>query len=153
MQQELWNFAVSMYSSHPFLTGIVLGVFTCAAVILIFLVVTRLFGASKVSVFSYSGPSGRITIRSSAVVSLIFSLEKDFPEFVIVKAGLYRKGGSVSLRVMVDYRQGGRPFPAAVSLFQQTVLDKLKGGFGIEDVRQVEVCMRGSSAEDPRSRL
>ena len=142
--QKLWDFVVSMYSSHPFLTGAVLGVVVCAVVILVFFLVTRLFGAAKVSAFSYPVTNGRITIRSSAVISLIFSLEKDFSEFVIVGANLYRKGESVSMRVVVDYRQGGRPFPAAVSLFQQTVLDKLREVFGVKTVKQIEICMRDS---------
>ena len=142
--QNLWDSMMSMYSSRPFLTGLALGVIVCAVAILFFLLVTRVFGASKVSSFSYPVPNGRITIRSSAVISLVFSLGKDFAEFVIVGAGLYRKRKVVFLRVVVDYRQGERPFPDAASLFQQTVLDKLREVFGVKTVKQIEICMRDS---------
>lgn len=151
MWQKMWDFLTSMYSSHPFWTGVGLGVIVCAVAILVFLLVTRVFGASKVSVFSYPVTNGRITIRASAVTSLVFSLEKDFSELVIAGAGLYQKGELVFLRVVVDYCRGGRPFPAVVSLFQQTVQDKLRETFGIENVKQIEVCMRDSIAERPRS--
>ena len=147
MWKNLYDSMMSMYSSRPFLTGLALGVIACVVVILLFLLVIRLFRASKVSVFSYPVPNGQITIRASAVTSLIFTLGKDFSEFVVVEAGLYRKAELVFLRVVVDYRQGGRPFPAAVSLFQQTVLDKLKEAFGIENVKQIEVCMRDIAEE------
>lgn len=142
--KNLWDFIMSMYSSHPFLTGFALGLIVCVVVILIFWLVVRIFCSSKVSVFSYPVDNGRVTIRASAVTSLIFSLEKNFSELVIVKAGLYRKGEQISLRVLVDYRQGGRPFPEVVSLFQQSVLEKLKETLGVETVNQMEVCMRDS---------
>jgi len=152
MWKNLWDSVMSMYSACPFLTGIALGAVACALASLFFLLLVRLFcGTSKVSAFSYPVPNGLITVRASAVTSLIFSLEKDFSELAVISAGLYRKKDLVSLKVVVDYRQGARPFPEVVSLFQQSVLEKLKDSFGIETVKEIEVCMRDSIAGQNRS--
>ena len=151
MWKTLWDSVMSMYSSCPFLTGILLGVVACAVISLLFCLIVRLCGASRVSVFSYPVTNGKITIRASAVTSLVLSLERNFPELVIAGAGLYHKGELVFLRVVVDYCQGRRPFPEVVSLFQQQVLDQLKESFGIGNVKQIEVCMRDSIAERTRS--
>ena len=151
MWKNVWDFVMSMYSSYPFLTGMVLGALVCAVVLLLFLLLLRLSGSTRVSVFTYPSANGSITVRASAVTSLILSMERDFSELAVAGAGLHRKGETVFLRVVVDYRRGGRSFPAVVSLFQQTVLDRLKDDFGIENVKQVEVCMRDSIAERSRS--
>ena len=151
MWSNICDFVKSMYASCPFLTGIVLGVVGCAVAVLLFRLLFRLFGSSKVSAFSYPVSDGQITIRAAAVTSLIFSLEKDFPEFAVSEAGLYRKGGIIFLRVVVDYRQGRRPFPDVAALFQKTALDKMKEIFGIGSVRKVEVRMRDSIAAPERS--
>lgn len=152
MWNKLWDLMKSMYSSCPFLTGIVLGVVGCAVVILLFRLYFRWVGSSKVSALSYTVDNGEITIRKAAVASLIFSLEKDFPELVMAGVDLYRKRELLFLRVVVDYRQGKRPFPEAVALFQKTVLEKLKGILGVEDIKKVEVRMRETIAESERSR-
>ena len=89
--------------------------------------------------------------RQLNVVKRLKALEKDFSELAVISAGLYRKKDLVSLKVVVDYRQGARPFPEVVSLFQQSVLEKLKDSFGIETVKEIEVCMRDSIAGQNRS--
>jgi len=143
MWKNMWDSVVSMYSSCPFLTGIVLGTVVCAVASLLFLLLVRLIcGPARVSAFSYTVPGGRITIRASAVSTMICSLEKSFPEFVLVSVGLFRKKGQIFLKVVVDYRPVNRAFPELVTLFQETVQEKLKTNFGIETVKEIEVCMR-----------
>jgi len=151
MWNKLWDLMKSMYSSCPFLTGILLGVVGCVVAILLFRLYFRWIGSPKISSFSYPVANGRITIRAAAVTSLVLSLEKDFPEFVVAGADLYRKGETLFLRVVVDYRQGKRPFSDVVSIFQKTVLDKLKAILGVENIKKVEVRMRDSIAESGRS--
>ena len=138
----MWKNLCESISSCPFLTGFVLGVVACVVISLAFLLLFRYCCAIRVPSFTYSSAGGKITIRSSAIISLIFVLEKDFPEFDMVRAGLFRKGKTVFLKVVVDYRPGSRTFSDVVSLFQQSALDKLKESFGIETVTEVEVCMR-----------
>lgn len=148
MWKNLWDSVMSMYSDCPFLTGIALGAVACALASLLFLILSRLLcRMPRVSSFSYSVAQGRITVRAAAVNSLIFSLGKEFPELDVISAGLYRKKDLVFLKVAVDYRQGARPFPEVVSLFQQSVLEKLKDSFGIETVKEIEVCMRDTLDE------
>ena len=148
MWKNLWDSVMSMYSDCPFLTGIALGAVACALVSLLFLILSRLLCRTpRVSAFSYSVAQGRITVRAAAVNSLIFSLGKEFPELDVISAGLYRKKDFVFLKAVVDYRQGVRPFPEVVSSFQQSVLEKLKDSFGIETVKEIEVCMRDSLDE------
>ena len=138
----------SMYSAHPFLTGSAFGVVICLLARLLFRFVLRRYrGMTKVSEISYPMPSGQISIRASAVATLVFSLESDFPEFTMISTGLYRKEDFVVLKVVVDYHPGDRPFANVVSLFQKSVQDKLKESFGIETVKEIEICMRDSVME------
>jgi hypothetical protein len=95
---------------------------------------------------------GDIFISRNAVYTAVCQLEKDFPEFEILKVSMRRDlHNDLALTVTLLYEEQQRSFDAAAAGLKQSIFSMLNRSFGIESVKSVSIVLAripGRSADD-----
>lgn len=99
-----------------------------------------------------SREDGDIFISRNAVYTAVCQLEKDFPEFEILKVSMRRDlHNDLALTVTLLYEEQQRSFDAAAAGLKQSIFSMLNRSFGIESVKSVSIVLAripGRSADD-----
>ena len=89
-----------------------------------------------------SREDGDIFISRNAVYTAVCQLEKDFPEFEILKVSMRRDlHNDLALTVTLLYDEHQRSFDAAAAGLKQSIFSMLTRSFGIESVKSVSIVL------------
>ena len=158
--EKIYNFINSFFNFWPMASDFEKG-FRCAMVLaaLIFLllfllglILKLIFRKPSVSGVTLTREDGDIFISRNAVYTAVCRLEKEFPQFEILKVVMQRdRHHNLNLTVTVLFDPAGESFDMSAAEFKQRVFNMLNKSFGIECIKSVSIILAkipGRSEDD-----
>ena len=117
------------------------------------LIVAFIFRTRRCSGVTINGENGDVFISSSAITSLIRSLEHEFKFVEIDKVRLYTRSKVQFLNIQIDFDASGGGLPPLSADLQARVLSALKEVFGIESITKVHITLRNITINEPLPKI
>ncbi len=117
------------------------------------LIVAFIFRTRRCGGVTINGDNGDVFISSSAITSLIRSLEQEFKFVEIDKVRLYTRSKQQFLNIQIDFDASGGGLPPLSADLQARVLSALKDVFGIESITKVHITLRNITINEPLPKI
>ena len=157
---KFYNFVNNVLNLWPqvsdfergFRSAMLLAALIFLLLIVVVVIVKLIMRKPAVAGVTLSREDGDIFISRNAVYTAVCQLEKDFPEFEILKVFLRRDlHNDLALTVTLLYEEQQRSFDAAAAGLKQSIFLMLNKSFGIESVKSVSIVLAripGRNADD-----
>jgi hypothetical protein len=141
------NIPVTDFNLGYFFALVVVG-FTLLGLFLIRVILKIVFRKKRCNSISIKSGNGDAFISSTAIMSVIKALEKEFKSLTINKVNLYRYRNSPFLEVYLDFDASKGGLPSHADKFKKRVIESLDTLFGIKNIRKVHLFLRHIQLHD-----
>ena len=147
---KIYNFVNNVLKLWPdasdfergFRSAMLLAALIFLLLIVIGVIVKLILRKPAVAGVTLSREDGDIFISRNAVYTAVCQLEKEFPEFEILKVSMHRdRHNDLALAVTLLYEEHKRSFDAAAAGLKQSIFLMLTRSFGIESVKSVSIVL------------
>ena len=138
---------VNDFNMGYFFALVVVGL-TLLGLFLIRIILKIIFRKRRCNNISIRSGNGDAFISSTAIMSVIKALEKEFKSLTINKVNLYRRRHSPFLEIYLDFDASKGGLPAHADKFKKRVIESLETLFGIKNVRKVHLFLRHIQLHD-----
>lgn len=139
--------------NRGFLTAIAVILLILFILLVLRLLVAFIFRTRRCSGITINGNNGDVFISSSAITSLIRSLEHEFKFVEIDKVRLYTCNRQQFMNIQIDFDASGGGLPPLSANLQARVLSALKDVFGIESITKVNITLRNVTISEPLPKI
>ena len=143
----------ALYFNRGFLSAIAVILAILFILLVLRLIVAFIFRTRRCSGVTINGENGDVFISSSAITSLIRSLEHEFKFVEIDKVRLYTRSKVQFLNIQIDFDASGGGLPPLSADLQSRVLSALKDVFGIESINKVHITLRNITINEPLPKI
>ena len=138
---------VNDFNLGYFFALVVVGL-TLLALFLIRIILKIIFRKKRCNSISIKSGNGNAFISSTAIMSVIKALEKEFRSLTINKVNLYRYRNTPFLEVYLDFDASKGGLPSHADKFKKRVIESLENLFGIKNIKKVHLFLRHIQLHD-----
>lgn len=137
---------------HEFYAGVGFAFTVVLLIILFWVILFAIFTRrSKLSNVVTKTAYGSLTIQTSAIRDLVFSLAAEFPEITLSKCDILKSRNGISLRLQANANGTKISVPEASERLQSKIQESLKHVFGIENIEKIGIKIRSIQTEEESS--